>query len=52
MRSSYEGKKLIYVARPRNGFTPATRLALFKKFAGLERAECPFANLPEARSGG
>ena len=47
----YEGKKLIYVARTRNGFTPATRLALFKKFAGLETPECPFANLPEARSG-
>jgi bifunctional non-homologous end joining protein LigD len=47
----YEGKKLIYVARTRNGFTPATRLALFKKFAGLEIPDCPFANLPEARSG-
>jgi DNA ligase D-like protein (predicted ligase) len=47
----YKGKKLIYAARTRNGFTPATRLALFKKFAGLEIPECPFANLPEARSG-
>jgi DNA ligase D-like protein (predicted ligase) len=47
----YEGKKLMYVARTRNGFTPATRLVLFKKFAGLEISECPFANLPEARSG-
>jgi DNA ligase D-like protein (predicted ligase) len=47
----YEGRKLIYVARTRNGFTPATRVALFKKFAGLEMVECPFANLPEARRG-
>ena len=47
----YEGKKLIYVARTRNGFTPATRAALFKKFRGLEIPDCPFANLPEARSG-
>lgn len=47
----YEGKKLIYVARTRNGFTPATRLGLFKKFAALGIPECPFANLPEARSG-
>ena len=47
----YEGSKLIYVARTRNGFTPATRVALFKKFKGLEIAECPFANLPEAKSG-
>jgi bifunctional non-homologous end joining protein LigD len=47
----YEGKRLIYAARTRNGFTPATRLALFRKFAELEVPVCPFANLPEARSG-
>src|SRR5918994_4133955 len=48
----YEGEKLIYVARTRNGFTPVTRAQLFKKLKGLEIDECPFANLPEARSGG
>ena len=47
----YEGTKLIYVARTRNGFTPAARAALFKRFAGLEIPDCPFVNLPEARSG-
>jgi DNA ligase D-like protein (predicted ligase) len=47
----YEKGKLIYVARTRNGFTPATRAALFKKFKGLEIDECPFANLPEPRGG-
>jgi bifunctional non-homologous end joining protein LigD len=47
----YEGKALIYVARTRNGFTPATRAKIFKKCRGLEIDECPFANLPEARSG-
>jgi hypothetical protein len=31
--------------------TPVTRAQLFKKFRGLEIHECPFANLPEARSG-
>ena len=46
-----EGEKLIYVARTRNGFTPVTRAQLFRKFKGLEINECPFANLPEARSG-
>jgi bifunctional non-homologous end joining protein LigD len=30
---------------------PDTRVALFKKFAGLEVQDCPFANLPEAKSG-
>src|SRR5688572_25914383 len=47
----YEGKNLIYVARTRNGFTPATRAALFKQFKGLEIDDCPFANLPEPRGG-
>ena len=43
--------KLIYVARTRNGFTPVTRAQLFRTFKGLETSECPFANLPEAKSG-
>jgi DNA ligase D-like protein (predicted ligase) len=47
----YEGDHLLYAARTRNGFTPVTREQLFKRFAKLEMADCPFANLPEARSG-
>ena len=47
----YEGKRLMYVARSRNGFTPRSREELFGHFRGLETAECPFANLPEAKSG-
>jgi bifunctional non-homologous end joining protein LigD len=47
----YEGDRLIYVARTRNGFTPAMRAQLSKKFKGLEISECPFVNLPEAKSG-
>jgi bifunctional non-homologous end joining protein LigD len=47
----YDGDKLIYVARTRNGFTPASRAQLFKRFKGLETKECPFANLPEPKSG-
>ena len=47
----YEGDQLIYVARTRNGFTPALRQQLFRRFHGLEIKECPFGNLPEARSG-
>jgi len=47
----YEGKKLIYAARTRNGFTPATRAALFRKFKGLEIPDCPFINLPESKTG-
>ena len=34
-----------------NGFTPSSREQLFKKLKPLEIKQCPFANLPEARSG-
>jgi len=47
----YEGDRLIYAARTRNGFTPAVRAQLTRKFKGLEMAACPFANLPEQKSG-
>ncbi|HVZ34582.1 MAG TPA: hypothetical protein VG963_19270, partial [Polyangiaceae bacterium] len=47
----YDGPQLRYVARTRNGFTPASRDQLFQRFKGLETTECPFVNLPEARSG-
>jgi DNA ligase D-like protein (predicted ligase) len=47
----YDGPKLLYVSRTRNGFTPRLREALLKRFQGLEIAECPFANLPEAKGG-
>jgi DNA ligase D-like protein (predicted ligase) len=47
----YEGKKLLYVARTRNGFTPSLRAQIFKRFRGLETADCPFANLPETHTG-
>ena len=47
----YENDKLIYAARMRNGFTPASRAALFKKIKPLEIQQCPFANLPEKKAG-
>jgi DNA ligase D-like protein (predicted ligase) len=47
----YEGDRLLYASRTRNGFTPALRQQLFKKFRALEIPSCPFINLPEARSG-
>jgi ATP-dependent DNA ligase len=39
------------VARIRNGFTPASRAALFKQFHGLERQSRSFQNLPESGKG-
>jgi ATP-dependent DNA ligase len=47
----YEDRKLMYAARTRNGFTPASRTELFKKLKPLETNECPFANLPEKQAG-
>ena len=47
----YQDGRLLYAARTRNGFTPALRAQLFKKFRGLETDVCPFANLPETKSG-
>jgi len=47
----YEGSKLMYAARTRNGFTPASRAELFKKLKPLEISGCPFSNLPEKKAG-
>jgi bifunctional non-homologous end joining protein LigD len=47
----YEGDRLMYAARTRNGFTPAARRQLFNRFRKLGVRDCPFANLPEARNG-
>jgi DNA ligase D-like protein (predicted ligase) len=47
----YEGGRLLYAARTRNGFTPASRAGLYRRFRSLEITECPFSNLPEPRGG-
>lgn len=45
----YKGDKLLYVARTRNGFVPASRRRICEKLRPLVTRECPFANLPETR---
>ena len=47
----YRRADLIYVARVRNGFVPASRRQLFGKLKSLLTAQCPFANLPETHKG-
>jgi bifunctional non-homologous end joining protein LigD len=47
----YDGDQLIYAVRTRNGFTPKLRFELLKRFKPLEITDCPFANLPEKKSG-
>ncbi len=45
----YDGDKLMYVARTRNGFVPASRRQVFAKLRHLVTPACPFVNLPETR---
>ena len=46
----YEGPKLIFVAKIKNGVVPALKHEITKLFPGLETDVCPFANLPEPKS--
>ena len=43
----YEGKDLIFIAKIKNGFTPALRRKIAERFNSLKATRCPFANLPE-----
>ena len=45
----YDGDDLMYVARTRNGFVPASRRQVFSKLKHLVTPACPFVNLPETR---
>ena len=47
----YQDGRLLYVARTRNGFTPASREQLYRRFQGLESSQCPFVNLLEPGAG-
>ncbi len=47
----YEGERLLYASRTRNGFTPQIREELMEKMRPLLISQCPFADLPE-KSGG
>jgi bifunctional non-homologous end joining protein LigD len=47
----YRGEDLMYVARVRNGFVPASRRQVFTKLKPLVISKCPFVNLPETHKG-
>jgi len=47
----YDGGKLIYAGKVRNGFTPGVRTQLFGAIRLLETSRCPFVNLPSTRAG-
>jgi ATP-dependent DNA ligase len=46
----YETKKLVFVAKVKNGFLPRARGEIFPALEALRTAKCPFANLPETRT--
>jgi len=45
----YRSKELVFVARTRNGFVPASRRHLFEKLKPLAIPDCPFSSLPEKK---
>jgi bifunctional non-homologous end joining protein LigD len=45
----YEGERLLYTAKVRNGFVPLVRREVAHKFKRLEIDSCPFANLSEKK---
>jgi len=47
----YESRKLRFCGKVGTGFNDSTLRSLRTKFRELESTECPFANLPESRSG-
>ena len=47
----YRGKDLIYAAKVRAGFIPATRREVFQAMKELKVSKCPFVNLPEEGEG-
>jgi ATP-dependent DNA ligase len=47
----YRGKDLVYVARVRNGFVPASPRQVFEKIRHLVSSTMPFVNLPDKHRG-
>jgi DNA ligase D-like protein (predicted ligase) len=45
----YEGERLLYAAKVRNGFVPQLRREVAARLKGLETDRCPFGNLPERK---
>lgn len=43
----YRGNDLVYVARVRAGFVPASRRTVYHRLRGLVSSKMPFVNLPE-----
>ena len=46
----YEGKRLVFVAKVKNGFVPHTRDELFPRLNDNRTRSCPFTNLPQTKT--
>ena len=46
----YDGERLVFIAKIKNGFTPALKKQIFDRLRDLETTVCPFANLPEPKT--
>jgi ATP-dependent DNA ligase len=47
----YRGEELVYAARVRAAFVPATSREVFTQIKDLQAEHCPFVNLPETAAG-
>jgi DNA ligase D-like protein (predicted ligase) len=47
----YRGKDLVFVARVRAGFVPASRREVYTQLKGLKITKCPFVDLPQKEPG-
>jgi bifunctional non-homologous end joining protein LigD len=46
----YEGDRLLFIGKIKNGFVPLIRREVAERFGGLGTEICPFANLPEPKN--
>jgi bifunctional non-homologous end joining protein LigD len=47
----YDGDKLVFAGKVRQGFNPSSRATLMKQFQPLLADRCPFSNLPSSKKG-
>jgi bifunctional non-homologous end joining protein LigD len=46
----YDQDRLIFIAKIKNGFTPALKDEIYERIKAYETKTCPFANLPEDKN--
>ena len=46
----YDGDKLMFIAKVKNGFVPDLKAEILSRLKPLQTTTCPFANLPEPKN--